>query len=34
MYSEHILDNPELMSQLHDLTDKVLGCWSKPEKCN
>ena len=34
MYREHILANPELMNQLHELKDKTLGCWCKPEKCH
>jgi Domain of unknown function (DUF4326) len=34
MYREHILANPGLTSQLHELKDKVLGCWCKPEKCH
>jgi Domain of unknown function (DUF4326) len=34
MYREHILANPELLNQLHELKDKTLGCWCKPEKCH
>jgi hypothetical protein len=22
------------MNQLHELKDKTLGCWCKPEKCH
>jgi hypothetical protein len=34
MYRENVLANPELMSQLHELKDKTLGCWCKPKKCH
>lgn len=33
-YKEYILANSELMNQLHELKDKVLGCWCKPLPCH
>ena len=30
-YRDYLLDSPELMSQLIDLKDKVLGCWCMPK---
>ncbi len=34
MYRSYILSNPGLMSSLHELKDKRLGCWCKPEPCH
>lgn len=30
-YEEYLLSNKELMNDLHELKDKVLGCWCKNE---
>lgn len=34
MYRDHILTSPELVSSLHELKGKRLGCWCKPEACH
>ena len=28
-YEQYLLSNKELMNDLHELKDKVLGCWCK-----
>lgn len=33
-YREWILQQPELLKDLHELKDKVLGCWCKPQSCH
>jgi hypothetical protein len=33
-YREYILNNKELLNDLHELKDKVLGCWCKPKSCH
>ena len=33
-YKVYILNNEELMSQLHELNGKILGCWCHPEPCH
>jgi hypothetical protein len=33
-YREYIMNRPDLLSQIHELKDKTLGCWCKPEKCH
>lgn len=33
-YREWILQNKELMDRLHELKDKTLGCWCKPQRCH
>jgi hypothetical protein len=33
-FEEYLLNNEELMSQLHELEGKVLGCWCKPQACH
>ena len=33
-YREWILDNKELLSSLHELKGKVLGCFCKPKACH
>lgn len=33
-YREYILNNPELLSLLHTLEGKILGCWCKPKPCH
>ncbi|MFW6242770.1 MAG: DUF4326 domain-containing protein [bacterium] len=33
-YKNYILDNSNLLSQLHELEGKVLGCWCKPKRCH
>lgn len=33
-YRQWILNNPELLSQLHELEGKRLGCWCKPKACH
>ena len=34
LYREKLLTSPLLLSQLHELKDKKLGCWCKPDKCH
>ena len=33
-YKEYILGKPDLLDSLHELKDKVLGCWCKPKACH
>ena len=33
-YREWILNQPELLKDLHELKDKTLGCWCKPLDCH
>ncbi len=33
-YEIYLLDNKDLMNSLHELKDKVLGCWCKPKACH
>jgi len=33
-YLDWILDQPNLMKQMHTLRDKVLGCWCAPKICH
>jgi len=33
-YREWIKNNPVLMSQIHELDGKVLGCWCHPLPCH
>lgn len=33
-YEKYILNNPILLADLHELDDKVLGCWCKPLACH
>ena len=33
-YEEWIRNQPELLSQLHELDGKTLGCWCKPKACH
>ena len=33
-YREYSLNRPELLSDLHELEGKILGCWCKPESCH
>ena len=33
-YREYLLDNPELLAKLPELTGKTLGCWCKPQACH
>lgn len=33
-YKAWILCQPELLSQLHELKGKVLGCYCKPKACH
>ncbi len=33
-YERWIVTQPELMSSLHELKDKVLGCWCAPQRCH
>ena len=33
-YKDYIFDNPELLSSLHELKGKTLGCWCKPLPCH
>lgn len=34
MYRNYILNTPELVSNLHELQGKTLGCWCKPQRCH
>ncbi len=33
-FEQHLLNNPEMMSRLHELKFKTLGCWCKPKSCH
>lgn len=33
-YRQWILNNPKLLSQLHELKGKILGCWCSPYSCH
>lgn len=33
-YREWILNQPKLLSEIHELKGKVLGCWCKPKPCH
>ena len=33
-YEEYLLNNEELLFQISELRDKVLGCWRKPKACH
>lgn len=33
-YREWIMNNPELLMDLHELKGKILGCWCKPLMCH
>ena len=33
-YKEYILGKPELLNSLHELKNKVLGCWCRPNRCH
>lgn len=33
-YREWILTQPDLLSSLHELKGKTLGCWCKPKACH
>ncbi len=33
-YEEWIKAQPHLMESLHELKDKTLGCWCKPQSCH
>jgi hypothetical protein len=33
-YEEYLLQNEDLMSSLHELKGKKLGCWCKPKSCH
>jgi len=33
-FKEYILGNQRLMSDLHELEGKILGCWCSPKKCH
>ena len=34
MYKEYVQLMPELMSSLHELEGKTLGCWCCPQPCH
>jgi len=34
LYEKHIRSNEELFNSLHELKDKELGCWCKPNRCH
>ncbi len=31
-YEKYLLSNKDLMSDLHEIRGKILGCWCRPEK--
>lgn len=33
-YREWVVTQPELMSSLHELKGKTLGCWCSPKPCH
>lgn len=33
-YREYVLKNPHLLSSLHELEGKILGCWCYPKPCH
>lgn len=33
-YREWILTQPQLLNDLHELKNKTLGCWCKPQSCH
>ena len=33
-YRKMILENTELLNSLHELENKILGCWCKPNSCH
>jgi len=33
-YENFLLQHVELLNDLYQLKDKILGCWCKPEKCH
>lgn len=33
-YEMHIMSRPDLIRDLEELRDKVLGCWCKPLPCH
>lgn len=33
-YREWILKQDKLLNDLHELKDKILGCWCKPFECH
>lgn len=33
-YESYVRTKPELMSSLHELEGKTLGCWCAPETCH
>jgi len=34
LFKEYMMENKQLLSELHELDGKVLGCWCKPEDCH
>ena len=33
-YREWILNQPDLLADLHELKDKILACWCAPSQCH
>lgn len=33
-YRKYILNNDDLLNSLHELENKILGCWCKPKACH
>lgn len=33
-YEEYLVNSPDLLNQIKELEDKVLGCWCAPNKCH
>lgn len=34
LYEQWLLDQPDLMAALGELTEKTLGCWCAPHRCH
>lgn len=34
LYEEWIQNQPELLEEIHELKNKILGCWCKPKACH
>lgn len=33
-YEKYVRNNPNLIKSLHELQNKILGCWCKPNPCH
>jgi len=34
LYEKYVISNPDLMDRLHELNDKIIGCWCYPSRCH